>query len=266
MNYQKIQLEDQNTASVTLYLHETVEAIPIGKRPVILVIPGGGYNNVSEREAEVVASAFYAHGFHTAVLRYSVLEGAKGLQPQKEGFLALKKLKENSRDWNIDENKILVCGFSAGGHLAGCLGTMWKEPRLLEMEEFKNGLVRPDGMILCYPVIKSGKYAHEGSFYYLTGGSGDKKEEDFYSIEKRVDENTPPVFIWQTRTDDCVPVENSLVMVQALQEKKVPYEAHIFNGGNHGMSMCTEECGTPHKHVGSWFPLCLEWIKEVYQY
>lgn len=42
------------------------------KRPAVIVCPGGGYSNTSPREAEPIALAYGAAGFHTFVLDYSV--------------------------------------------------------------------------------------------------------------------------------------------------------------------------------------------------
>ena len=109
----------ESEATLTVYLHENNDEVSIKKRPFILVIPGGGYEMVSEREAEPVINEFYRMGYHAGVLRYSVGQAALNLQPMKEGITAIKILRERAVEWNIISDQIAVCGFSAGGHLAG---------------------------------------------------------------------------------------------------------------------------------------------------
>lgn len=111
----------------------------------------------------------------------------------------------------------LVCGFSAGGHLAASLGVHWREL----------GLPRPDGMILGYPVITAGKYAHCGSIQNLAGSD----DPGWYSLETQVTADTPPAFFWHTVTDPEVPVQNSLLLAGALSAAGVRYEMHLYPAG-----------------------------------
>ena len=87
------------------------------KRPAIVVIPGGGYVYCSRAEGEPVAMAFAARGFHAFVLRYSTGFDAAGFRPLEEISWAIGYIRENAESWGIDPDKIVSCGFSAGGHL-----------------------------------------------------------------------------------------------------------------------------------------------------
>lgn len=264
MRYEQHKIMEGSNATITLYLHELHEQIKITKRPIILVIPGGGYGHVSEREADSVAVRFYNMGYHAAILRYSILEGAKNMQPMKEGILAIKFLRENADEFSISADAVAVCGFSAGGHLACSLGTMWNEPKLMDALSYDDDRYKPDAMILCYPVISSGEYAHRGSFENLTGSPYDDEVNAFFSLEKRVDKNTPPAFIWHTQTDGAVPVQNTLMFVNELQKNNVSYELHIFRNGGHGMSVCTKETDSAYPHCEHWMELCHEWLEETF--
>lgn len=264
MQYEVRKVDEGSDAALSLYLHEVKEGISVIERPLILVIPGGAYGMISEREAEPVAIAFYNMGYHAAILRYSIGEQARNLQPMKEAAQAMKIIRKHSRQWNIIENKIAVCGFSAGGHLAASLGVMFEEPALCQLLPEPEISFRPDAMILCYPVITSGKYAHRDSFYNLSGSRIDDEAAQFFSLEKRVSHTTPPVFIWHTQNDDLVPVENTLFMMNALQKAGVSCEAHIFRDGPHGMSTCTKETDSEHKHCSRWVSLCKEWLEEIF--
>jgi acetyl esterase/lipase len=263
MNYFKLPIMEQSDASLTLYLHEILPGIEIEKRPILLIIPGGGYGHLSEREAEPIAMAYYHMGYHAAILRYSIGENARNLQPMKEGITAIKIIRENADQWNVIKDQVIAVGFSAGGHLACSLGVMWNEVKLMEEMGYEGNCYQPNAMILSYPVISSGQFAHRGSFMNLTGSMENDTANDFFSLEKRVDKNTPPTFIWHTKTDASVPVENTLLFVDALQKNEVPYELHIFNKGKHGLSLCNKETNSENPHCSHWFELSLEWLEET---
>ena len=129
--------------------------------------------------------------------------------------------------------------------------------------------MRPNGMILSYPVISSGKFAHTGSFEALLGAdSSDPEKRKKQSLEFQVTTDTPPTFLWHTVTDDCVPVENSLLFFEALHKYKVPVELHLYPTGVHGLSLANEE--TSHEDGGciqperqSWMELACTWIRNL---
>jgi len=264
LKHNKYKITENSDATLTVYLHEQEADIAIQNRPTILVIPGGSYEMISEREAEPVAIEFYNMGFHAAILRYSVKEKARNMQPLKEAVLSIKLLREKAEEWNIISDKIAVCGFSAGGHLAGSTGVMWNEPRLQRSLDYYDNRYQPNALILCYPVITSGAHAHRLSFYNLSGSMEADREAEFYSLEKRVDENTPPTFIWHTQNDDLVPVENTICMINALQKYNISYEAHIFREGYHGISICTKEIDSENNHCRHWIKLCEEWLDDIF--
>lgn len=263
MRLETFKLQNSKSATLTVYLHDIFNELDKKVRPSILIIPGGGYEMVSEREAEPVAIAFYNSGYNTAVLRYSVKDDARDMQPMVEALEAIKMLRENAKEWYVAPNKIVTCGFSAGAHLAASCGTMWNEPKLMKKLNFTGDVYKPNAMILSYPVISSGEFAHRDSFYELSGSKENNIDSEFFSIDKRVNNETPQTFIWHTEDDSIVPVENTLLMIAALRKNKVPFECHIFNKGQHGLSMCNNEVGTPNAHVSNWFPICLEWLHSI---
>ena len=168
---------------------------------------------------------------------------------------------------NVPEDGIYVCGFSAGGHLAACLGAHWNKKYVAEALKIKCEMSAPNGLILCYPVILYGQYMHKVSFYNLLGN--DAKEHLFneMSLEKHVGSHTPPVFLWHTLCDESVPVENSLLFACALREKGIPFEMHIFPKGNHGLSLAIEETAEEdcqiNVHVACWTHLCFDWMDQL---
>lgn len=263
MTRQDIPLDD-GEARLILYLHETDKEIRTNHqiRPCVLICPGGGYVRCSEREQDPPALAFLAAGYQVAILQYSVQEKAGELRPLRQASLAMMELRRNSAGWRIDPDQIAVLGFSAGGHLAASLATLWNHRRLTSLLDTEDGLNRPNALMLGYPVITTGPYTHEGSAVHVSGG--DPELRTFLSLEDHVSPETPPTFIWHTMTDATVPVENSLFFISALRRHGIPAECHLYPEGPHGLSMCNEEVGTVNEHCSSWFPLCLFWLNELF--
>lgn len=238
------------------------------KRGAVLVCPGGGYGCTSEREAESIAVQFNVEGFHAFVLYYSVAP-RRHPQPLMDVSRAMCIIRENSEEWNIDHDKIAVCGFSAGGHLAASLGVHWDKPFLKGICDLHDGMNRPNALILCYPVITSGEFAHIGSFKNLLGEEPKEELLQKMSLEKHIHAGTPPAFIWHTVNDSVVPVENSLLFAHGLRYNNIPFEIHIYPEGDHGLSLATEETARHisqiQPHAATWMKLCTEWLKLLFE-
>lgn len=233
------------------------------KRPAVIVCPGGAYRYKSEREGDPVAMRFLAAGIHAFVLQYSV---APNRYPAAflELASAVAEVRKHASEWNVDPEKILVCGFSAGGHLCASLGTDWKNPLLAEHLACAPYLWKPDGMILCYPVISMEEYGHEECCQNLMG---DKREElsSRLSCQKHVTADTVPAFIWATFEDEQVPVENSLLFAAALRGSHVACELHLYEKGEHGLSLCDRTTEERPSQVlpdnAGWTELAVRWIR-----
>lgn len=220
------------------YIVDNFEEIDIKrKHPAVLILPGGGYGFVSDREKEAVALKFLAKGICAFTLKYSVAPQAVFPQALCEASLAMDYIRSHAKEYNIDGKNISVCGFSAGGHLAATLGAFWNK-------DFVKDIVgpdkdtRPDKVILAYPVITSGENAHRGSFENLLGNQKDNPRMlELLSMEKQVTSEYPPTFIWHTFTDAAVPVINSILFAKSLAENKILTEMHIYPKGKHGLSL-----------------------------
>lgn len=239
-----------------LYLRSPAPAMPNAlRRPLVLVVPGGGYEHVSAREADPVALQFAAAGYHTAVLDYGIGEKAKDHLPLRQLAQALEILRQNAELWHILPDKIAVCGFSAGGHLA-------LSSAVLDIPGAQQQ-PRPNAVILAYPVVTAGQYAHRGSFVQLAGSENIAAQLPF-ALEDKITSWTPPVFVWHTMEDQTVPVENSLLLLAALRKAGVPCEAHLFQKGAHGSSISTPEVDRPSVHRNHWVALAIEWLNDTF--
>lgn len=257
-------------ARLITYLQDGSDSMAIKTRPLVLICPGGGYGYTSDREAEPIALAFLAMGYHAAVLRYSCAP-AKYPTALLELAASILMIRENASKWQVDPDKIIVEGCSAGGHLAACLGMFWDEDFLAEAMGLGTGehkLLQPNGMILCYPVITSGEFAHRGSFQNLLG---DREAElsAKLSLENQVSEKTPQAFIWGTFADQSVPMENSLLLVSAMRRAGIPVEYHLYPKGGHGLALATHLTETSDgRHVQEecaiWVELAKNWMEHLF--
>ncbi len=243
MLYETVSMSDKYPeVTLTTYVYDDSGDMTPAPRSAVVVCPGGGYKFLSEREAEPIVTRFLGAGFNVFLLRYSVKEKAKDHEPLKQAAHAVAHVRKNAERYRIDPQRIFICGFSAGGHLAASCGILWNSPVL--REEFAGepeGINRPDGMILSYPVITAGEYAHRGSIQNVSGNKdyGDAEIEE-WSLERHVDPTTPPAFIWHTFEDKTVPIQNSLMLADALATSGVHFELHVFPVGVHGLSLANE--------------------------
>ena len=242
-------------ATLTTYVSYDPPSLKMPPRPAIVVCPGGGYSMLSDREAEPIVKEFLAAGLNAFLLRYTVKEGAANYAPLIQASLAIKHIRENAEKYHIDPNRVFIVGFSAGGHLAASTGILWNIP---EVREALGDA--PEGMILSYPVITGYEFAHRNSINHLCGKKDNTDEEiRRFSLEYHVDETTVPAFIWHTFDDKVVPIQNSLLLADALTRAHIPFELHIFPKGPHGGALCTTE--TWSENPAMIMPNCAEWIR-----
>lgn len=210
-----------------------------------------------------------ARGYNTFILRYSLEEKSLFPQPLIEASLAMKHIRENADEYNIDIDKVYVIGFSAGGHLAGCLATMWHEQYLYDAIDMPYGMNKPNGAILSYAVLspESGPAILYNRIFNREGTLTDEEYAQ-YSAVAHVDQRTVPIFMWHTMNDSVVPVQNALYMSAKLTEYNIPYELHIYPDGVHGLSLALPETSTGNPeltnyHVAKWFDSSVDWLSTL---
>ena len=232
---------------VTAYIHEN------GVRPAMVVFPGGAYMKRAAHEGVAVAEFYYEHGYNAFAVDYRVAPN-RHPSPLTDAQRAVKLGRHRAAEWGVDPNHVFVIGFSAGGHLAGCVATM--EDVCCVGDELDTVNARPDGAILCYPVISSDPtIAHMGSFENLLGECA-AELRDAFSVDRNVSDDTCPCFLFHTMEDATVPVYNSFRMLEALRAHNVPTEAFITPYGKHGVGLAQGMDGCER-----WPSLTLDWLR-----
>ena len=239
--------------------------------PALLICPGGAYFRVCDgHEGENIAIAFASRGFRTFVLNYSVKEEARFPTPLVEASLAMAHIKRNAKEYGIDPERVFVMGFSAGGHLAGSLGTLWHKDYARENTDIAYGENRPAGMVLCYPVLAYFPESNMGTFLRVFGTETPSEEQvNEFSLERQVDaEHTVPAFLWHTMDDKAVHVENTLRMLTALRKNNVTAEAHLFPHGIHGLAtadkaIAGEDTSLIDAHVAEWVDMAKNFMESL---
>lgn len=257
---------------LTCYLKETCDSIGNSRLfPSILVIAGGAYTNVSKRETEPVALKFIAENYNAFVLEYSCAP-FKFPTAFIEASMATCYIRKNALSLSVNENCLATIGFSAGGHLNGCLSNLFDSP-ILDFLGQDKVLVKPNASLYLYPVVTAyeEKGSHVSSFEMLCGDNEELKEQ--LSIENCVTKNSPPAFIAGTCEDSCVPVSNALLLASAYQKNGVPFALHIFEKGPHGGSVGTkavyseQDYPVMQKRFSTdfklWPSLALNWLKDL---
>ena len=224
-------------------------------RPAVVICPGGGYVYLSPREAEPVAMAYAAKGIHAFVLNYSLGWDVKGFQPLQEMDWAIGLIREHAEEWNVNPDKILACGFSAGGHLALSSGLLGKE--------------KPNGLILGYPATNMSGPGSEFMAMLMTGKPQPAEDEMVWlNPVSQITKDAPPLFMFTTG-EDAMTRKMTLELAMAYEEQGILYEYHVFQKGPHGYSLADAACADGssqvlNPHVAKWLDLSVEWLFSVY--
>ncbi|OXM85306.1 alpha/beta hydrolase [Paenibacillus rigui] len=222
----------------------------------VIVCPGGGYVRRANHEGEPVALWLNSLGISAFVVHYRVAP-YKHPNPLMDAQRAIRTVRNQARQWNVDPGRVGILGFSAGGHLASSAGVHFDQGRPDAEDPIERESSRPDLLVLCYPVISFGPDAHKGSQVNLLGEEADTSLLELMSTERQVTEETPPAFLWHTADDASVPVENSILFASALSRNKVPFELHVFESGRHGLGLAEDL-----PEVRAWTDVCANWLKK----
>jgi len=245
--------EDADTPTLTPYLAPAGR----GTGTAIIVCPGGGYQNLSmDKEGSQIALWLNSLGVAAFVLKYRL--GPKYHHPIELGDAqrAIRTVRFKAAEYRVQPDRVGIMGFSAGGHLASTAGTHFDGGDRAAADPIDRAGSRPDFLVLCYPVISFGPFAHRGSERNLLGDPPDPKLVENLSNELQVTAQTPPTFLFHTTTDATVPVENSVLFYSALRKAGVPAELHIYERGPHGVGLAqTDEA------LSSWPARLAGWLR-----
>lgn len=226
-----------------------------------VVIPGGGYRVLAyDAGGSDIAKWLNSKGIAAIVLKYRLPHTGNNIVGHKSPLMdakrAMRLVRHNADRWSIDPKQVGVIGFSAGGHLASTLSTMFDHGDEDHPDPVERQSSRPDFSALVYPVISSDTSIwHRGSFRALLGDDPPEELLLKYSTEKQIKEDTPPTILIHSADDTSVPVQNSIIYFQALREKDIPAEMHIYPYGGHGFSLAIGR-----GHLSTWPDRVIDWI------
>ena len=226
------------------------------QRPAIVICPGGGYVYCSPREAEPVALSYAAKGFHAFILRYSTGRKCGDFAPLKEVSWAIGYIREHAEEWNIDPQKIVTCGFSAGGHLALAAGVMAEN--------------KPNAMILGYPATACPNMPGMNFMLKLLVGREEVTDADAerFELVHQITKDAPPVFLAAT-AEDMLTGYGALPVANAYSRLGKGYELHVFQHGPHGYSLANEVTADGSSQVindafAQWQDLSVRWLHKIF--
>lgn len=226
----------------------------------VVVLPGGGYGGLaSDHEGRQIAQYFNSLGVTAFVCFYRL--GTQGYHhpiEMNDAKRALRWARANAERYKIDQNRIGLIGFSAGGHLASTAGTLFDAGDANAADPVDRVSSRPDFLVLCYPVISmTDDFMHRGSRNNLLGPEQNNEElAKQMTSYLNVTPQTPPTFIFQTDEDTVVPAENAVQFYLALRKHKVPAEIHIYQRGPHGVGL---QLGDP--VLSTWSGHLKDWLR-----
>ena len=207
----------------------------------VVVLPGGAYWGLAANlEGRQVADWFTARGFRAFILQYRLSSNGYLLPiPLLDARRAVQTVRARAADYHIDPNRIVIIGFSAGGHLAALASTQFVPGKLDAEDPIERVSSRPDFTVLGYPWIGAISSDTSHLSYCKLYKVMERCEElsKAYSPDLFVNKDTPPTFWFHTFNDETVPVEQGLRYYEALVKAGVPAEAHIFENGRHGVGL-----------------------------
>lgn len=276
MIHETVHLEGSDATLVT-YVHDRSlqQDFQIPARPAVIVMPGGAYSFLADSEAEPVALTFMARGYNAFVLNYTVGDDCAMPLILQECSRAILEVRRHAEEWHTDPHAVVLMGFSAGACLAGISATQWNTPGLAaSVGASSSDDVRPDACVIGYGCWDNTRTIQNDPVYYNPRAARIAKEcTPELDMINYAGPHMPPLFIWHNRNDKYVSVRNPLMIAERMTELGLPYEFHIFSGGEHGMSVANDlACYQGKKRsaceqspsVAAWVPLCASWINGLF--
>jgi acetyl esterase/lipase len=225
----------------------------------IVVCPGGGYGHLAlGHEGQEIADWLLGRGVTACVLKYRLGPRYRHPAPLEDAQRALRLVRSRAKELGVDAARVGIWGFSAGGHLASTASTKFDKGKPSAADPVERFSCRPDFAILCYPVIRMDPpHAHLGSRRNLLGEKPDEKLVRSLCNDLQVTKDTPPTFLFHTRADKAVPVENSELYHAALVKAGVPAVLLLYDKGPHGVGLAKK-----YPDLAGWPDKLEGWLKE----
>lgn len=231
----------------------------------ILIAHGGGFTWRTGCEGPNIAWYFHQAGYNTAILSYRLAPAYNRFDDIADMQRAIRLLRSKRKEWNLGA-KIIIMGFSAGGMICGNCATHFDLGNSESSDPIERFSSKPDAAVICYGAFSTITNVHPFGMPDKGLDYGKTKAEQMYlAPEKNVTVDTPPMFIWQTMSDDG---RLGMNLARALQEAGVPYELHIFTNGMHGLGLADghNDLASSLPHVAHWAKLCDEWLQGLDDY
>ena len=277
--------EGRDDVAITAHLTEMPDmpGMSAPKRPAIIVCPGGAYLACSTfgGEGEQISAEFFASGYQVFMLEYTVAMKAGNHPTEYPNALrdlgkAMLTIRSHAEEWSIDVEKIVVCGFSAGGHLVGTLAAFWSAPILADYFHVPSEHFRPGAVIMCYPVAdyvvqeqfpyqpRDREAMTESNRVFFGNEHPSQVQLEAMSIPLHITKDTPPIFLVHAADDPLVSPLNALHMAESCVKKNVPCELHLFEQGGHGFGIGNDGAmqwrQDKRRRCGQWVNLALQWL------
>ena len=294
MHFETVNLRNREDVTLTTYvLDDSKDVLNGKKRPGIIICPGGANLYCSDREAEAVALRFAGMGYHAFVLRYSVYQSGqfdmKALlgsnikfevdpnsvfpNPMLDVAAAMLYIRDHSEEWLVDMDKVGVCGFSAGGHNALMYSVYWNKEIITSYFNRPASDFKPAVAIVGYGISdyiefrKGGKLCFSNNPVDISvfGTDAPTMEQlESHSPARLISKDTPPMFLWCTSQDELVPCEQTVLMALALSKQNIDFEVHVFEKGQHGLSLADQSTSKHGDQVNStvskWTDFVKDWL------
>lgn len=255
----KFNIQDDHRIYVKGYILDQYPNTHQTHYPTVVIVPGGGFKAIPEAEAERLCLAYANKGYNAFYVRYHLLsEVDEPLMPTPlvDVAYAVKTLREHQEDYHMSGDITLV-GFSIGGEIVSQYNGRYNEDWLLKEVDATAEQLRPNRIVLGYPVTSFEKGFPQSQEAALKMAPSIEEANS----SRYVGPHCAPVFLWTTWDDNVVPSMNALHYATALREKDVPCELHIFDHGHHGLGLATKQTTLDEDpHVAMWFPLCIDWM------
>ena len=268
MIYQQMNYTEDGRVNLKAYIPDVMfQDAPL--RPAMIACPGGAWVFLAPAEGEAVALTFLKEGFASFVLSYSVGDYSEFPNPLVEISWAIRTVRDHAQEWHIDPDRIAISGYSAGASVCSMSATQWMDPIITETLGGSSEMYKPNAAVLAYGCNDLATIfdSNDPDLVIPSPGKITADRTKQIDVVNYVTKDTAPIFFYHCRNDVLVPVRNTWILAEKMDEYKLPFELHIFGTGQHGMSVnnrLTARKEDIDPSVTQWVPLCIAWLDQLF--